>query len=245
VSPGAMRPGARAAAPGTSTSHGDPAPSGSGLDRLVFFSDAVFAIVITLLVLPLAAEFEVPSGSRSLADEVWSQWPRMLSFAVSFLVIGQFWIAHHSMFERIRRYDHGLLWLNLVFLLTISFQPFPTAVLGARLESDDQFPVVFYAASMTLSSATLTLSWLYARRRDLTDPNVPDADLSAFTARALATSAVFAASILVAFTGLVPAVLCWLVLLPVVRRVVVRRRPRRGPATRPRSSSEESSGRPG
>ena len=95
---------------------------------MVLFSDAVFAIVITLLVLPLTAEIELPEGGQDLAAHVWEQWPRVLSFLVSFLVIGQFWIAHHHMFEHIRRYDQGLLWLNLVSLLTVSFMPFPTAL---------------------------------------------------------------------------------------------------------------------
>jgi uncharacterized membrane protein len=66
-----------------------------GLERVIFFSDAVFAIVITLLVLPLTAEIELPEGGRDLAAHVWEQWPRVLSFLVSFMVIGQFWVAHH------------------------------------------------------------------------------------------------------------------------------------------------------
>ena len=101
-----------------------------GLERVIFFSDAVFAIVITLLVLPLTAEIELPEGGRDLAGHVWEQWPKVLSFLVSFLVIGQFWIAHHHMFEHIRRHDQGLLWLNLVSLLTVSFMPFPTALIA-------------------------------------------------------------------------------------------------------------------
>ena len=144
-----------------------------GLERIIFFSDAVFAIVITLLVLPLTAEIELPEAGRDLAEHVWSQWPRVLSFLVSFLVIGQFWIAHHHMFEHLRSYDQGLLWFNLVSLLTVSFLPFPTALIGARLESDDPFPVVFYAASMTVSSIALTATWLYAVRRTLIDPAIP------------------------------------------------------------------------
>jgi uncharacterized membrane protein len=198
-----------------------------GLERVIFFSDAVFAIVITLLVLPLTAEIELPEGGQDLAGHVWAQWPRVLSFLVSFLVIGQFWIAHHHMFEYVRRYDQGLLWFNLVSLLTVSFMPFPTAVLGARLETEDAFPVVFYAASMTVASITLTAAWLYAVRKRLLNPSLRPQERRAFTARAFATSAIFLLSVGAAFFGLPVAVLFWLVLLPLARRVLVHAATRR------------------
>ena len=116
---------------------------GLAFERLVFFSDAVFAIVITLLILPLAAEVELPETTGGVAHQVGELWPRILTFIVSFLVVGQFWIAHHRMFDRLQRYDTGLLWLNLLSLLTVSFMPFPTAVLGANSTVDDRFPWCF------------------------------------------------------------------------------------------------------
>jgi len=201
------------------------------LERVIFFSDAVFAIVITLLVLPLTAEIELPEGGRNLAGHVWAQWPKVLSFLVSFLVIGQFWIAHHHMFEYVRRYDQGLLWLNLVSLLTVSFMPFPTALIGARLETDAAFPVVFYAASMTLASIALTTTWLYAVRKRLIDPSTPRSEVRAFTGRAFATSLVFLLSVGAAFLGLPVAVLFWLVLLPLARALLAHASGRRQPRT--------------
>jgi TMEM175 potassium channel family protein len=192
------------------------------MERLVFFSDAVFAIVITLLVLPLTAEIELPAEAQDLRHEVVQQWPKIVSFAVSFLVIGQFWIAHHNMFSLLRRFDPGLLWLNLIALLTVSFMPFPTAVLGARLEDSDTFPVMFYAASMTLSSIVLTAIWLYALRRHLVDTQLSPTAVRQFTARAFLTSAIFLLSVGAAFFGLPVAVLFWLVLLPLGRFLIVR-----------------------
>jgi uncharacterized membrane protein len=203
------------------------------LERIIFFSDAVFAIVITLLVLPLTAELELPEGGRYLAHHVWEQWPRVLSFVVSFLVIGQFWIAHHHMFTHVRRYDQGLLWFNLVSLLTVSFLPFPTALIGARLEADDAFPVVFYAASMTVSSIALTAAWLYAVRRNLIDEEMPASQIHALTLRALATSAIFLLSIGAAFFGLSVAVLFWLLLLPLARTLLAHAATRRHLRTEP------------
>ena len=199
---------------------GEDAPS--GLERMVFFSDAVFAIVITLLVLPLAAEVEIPEDTTAIAHTVLDQWSRVLTFVISFLVIGQFWIAHHRLYDHIRRLDAGLLWFNLVFLLTVSFMPFPSAVLGASPTTAEAFPVVFYAASMTVASVVLTLLWTYAIARGLQDPRLSPAQQREITWRAYATSGAFLLSVGLAFLGLWAAVAVWLVVLPAVRIVVGR-----------------------
>ena len=199
--------------------------SSLGFERVVFFSDAVFAIVITLLVLPLTAEIELPEHSADLAHDIWRQWPRVLSFVVSFLVIGQFWIAHHRMFSHLRAYDHMLIWLNLVSLLSVCFLPFPTAVLGAYSTGDDRFPVIFYAASMTVTSLCLTLTWLYAATRGgLVRPDVDRGTRRIFTVRSLATTGMFLLSIGAAAFGQYVALAFWLVLLPAVRIALGRRR---------------------
>jgi TMEM175 potassium channel family protein len=187
------------------------------LERVIFFSDAVFAIVITLLVLPLTAEVDLPDAGVDTAALVWDRWPRVLTFVVSFLVIGQFWIAHHRMFAQLRRVDHGLIWLNLVFLLTVSFLPFPTAVLGGAPTADDSFPVVFYAGSMTVTSLALTVAWGYAVRRQLLSRTLTAHRIRAYSLRTVTTSAVFLLSVGAAFLGLWIAVLFWLVILPGVR----------------------------
>jgi uncharacterized membrane protein len=197
---------------------------------MVFFSDAVFAIVITLLVLPLTTEADLPEQARSVPDAVLDRWPAVMTFAISFLVIGQFWVAHHRLFEKVRGVDTGLLWANLLFLLTISFMPFPSAVLGATTLEEDTFAVTFYAVSMSLASAALTGTWLYVLRRDLVRPDVGADERSAVTRRALTTTAVFTASVPVSFLGLAPAVLLWLGVLPAARALLGRPRGRVGSA---------------
>jgi len=191
----------------------------------VFFSDAVFAIVITILVLPLT-EIDLQGEDGDLASQVWALWPKVLAFAISFLVIGQFWIAHHRIFNRVRHYDLPLMWLNLVTLMTISFLPFPTALLGTAAPGD-RFPVVFYAANLTLGSVGLSVVWLYALRvGDLVDEDLDHRTAGDMTARSLATSGIFVLSTGIAFLGLAPALACWLVLLPVTRVLLTRRRGR-------------------
>lgn len=194
-----------------------------GLERLVFFSDAVFAIVITLLVLPLAAEVDLLEGA-GLAHQVWALRPKLLSFVISFLVIGQFWVSHHRLFMLVRRYDQRLLWLNLLFLLTVSFMPFPTALVGAHSTPQDHFAAVFYAASMTLASLTLTGTGWYARRAGLLDLSL-DHDTAAYLlTRSVATTVLFLASVGAAFLGgLRAGLLFWVLLIPVARLLLARR----------------------
>ena len=86
--------------------------SSSKFERIVFFSDAVFAIVITLLVLPLTAEIHLPS-TGGFATLLSSQWPAIATFAIGFFVIGRFWVAHHRMFGFLNRYNDVLTWCNL------------------------------------------------------------------------------------------------------------------------------------
>jgi uncharacterized membrane protein len=194
-----------------------------GFERVVFFSDAVFAIVITLLVLPLTSELLLPKDGDTAA-QVLAVLPRIATFVVSFLVVGQFWVAHHRTFGRIRRADPGLVWLNLLGLLTVAFMPFPAALLGDRPSgSTDQFAVVFFAASMTLTSALFTITWLYAWRRRLVDPGVGFPEARVITLRALVSTGVLAASIPAALLGLPVAVVFWLVVMPAARRLVSRR----------------------
>jgi uncharacterized membrane protein len=213
--------------PAAATPHDGGHVSSLGFERLVLFSDAVFAIVITLLVLPLTGAVADLATSHDLADDLTDLWPQALSFVVTFLVIGQFWIAHHAMFGVVRSYDRTLLWMNIVALLTVSFLPFPSALLGARSMTDDRLPVVLYAASLTLASMALTTTWHYALRRGLVAADAGDGERRDMTLRSYATTAVFALSILAAFAGLVVAATFWVVLVPLGQVLAVRSAHRR------------------
>ncbi len=131
-----------------------------GLERLVFFSDAVFAIAITLLIL----EIRLPAASAELNNEellsrLLEIWPEYLSYVISFLVIGSFWQSHHRKFRYIERYDDRLLWLNLLWLMVIAFIPFPTAVLS---EYGNRTATIFYALTMTAAGLLSAVLWWYA-----------------------------------------------------------------------------------
>jgi uncharacterized membrane protein len=103
------------------------------LERIILFSDAVFAIVITLLVI----EIKVPEtssfgmlNSHKLKEHLFELFPHFLGFVMSFFVIALFWTAHHRVFGYVINYDAGLLWINLLLLLSIAFLPFTTALVS-------------------------------------------------------------------------------------------------------------------
>ncbi len=136
----------------------------TGLERLVFFSDAVFAIAITLL----ALEIHLPVEAAGLSDyqlmnSLIEIWPKYLSFIISFLVIGNFWISHHRRFRSITRYDNRLLLLNLVMLMCVAFIPFPTSILS---ENSNRTATIFYALSIAMTGLLSTILWWYASREN-------------------------------------------------------------------------------
>jgi uncharacterized membrane protein len=104
-------------------------------NRLEAFSDGVFAIAITLLVLEI--HIPPPGFGESLGQELLAQWPSYAAFVVSFLTIGIIWINHHAMVRRLRRVDHSILVWNLVLLMTVSVLPFTTALMATYLKESN------------------------------------------------------------------------------------------------------------
>jgi TMEM175 potassium channel family protein len=133
--------------------------------RLVAFSDAVFAITITLLVL----EIRPPGDYKNLVHDLLALWPSYVAYAVTFLFIGQVWANHHVMFDHIRTADRTVLLLNTVLLIVVAFLPFATSVLAGALRSGDgqRAAVVFYGIAFDLTALTFTAVWRYACRHRL------------------------------------------------------------------------------
>lgn len=191
------------------------------LDRLIFFSDAVFAIVMTLLVLDIRVP-EVPShvAAEEVPGLVLELWPKFFSYVLSFLVIGLYWVAHHQTFRYVHSYNRTLLWLNLVFLLSISFIPFPTDLLGEYGELT--FAVAFYAASLGVARLLLAVVWWYVVSGPIRTSDDLDHGLAKYHfLRSLAIPAIFFLSIGLAFLSPNAAVASW-VLLVIVDAVIWR-----------------------
>ena len=138
--------------------------AGLGLERIVFFSDAVMAIAITLLVIdlklpdlpPAVAAAELPTRLAELT-------PRIMSFVISFAVVGVYWTSHHRYFGHIQRYDGRLLVLNLIFLLFIVLMPFVASLLGQY----GYLPigVITYGLAVAATGFSIGAIWWYAAYR--------------------------------------------------------------------------------
>jgi uncharacterized membrane protein len=135
----------------------------SDTSRLETFADGVMAIAITLLIL----EVRVPAvGGRSLSTELAAEWPSYAGYVVSFLTIGIIWVNHHQMFKLIGRVTHGFLMLNVIFLMTIAFLPFPTALVADYIRiPDSRTPAtVVYGLTMVAIAIMFNVVWRSASR---------------------------------------------------------------------------------
>lgn len=146
------------------------------LERLVFFSDAVFAIVITLLVLEIhTPELGPMASERQWVDAIAELLPHFGAFLLSFLVIGAMWMSHHRLFMMLHIYHERLLWPNLLLLLAVAFLPFTTSLLATG--SLAITPFAFYAASLLIAGLLKAHLVGIALSQDLVDPAVPKEQL--------------------------------------------------------------------
>lgn len=174
--------------------------------RIVAFSDGVFAVAITLLALNLSIDTDIPKDE--LGQAIWDQRENFIAYGISFAVIGRFWLVHHRFFGEVNGFDGRLISLNMLYLAFIVLIPFSSQVLGDF--GGESAAVVTYA--INLAAVVLIGLWMTAdaRRAGLT---TIDADTHRENRiRAAYISAVFIASIPVAFVAPGLAPLMWLVL---------------------------------
>jgi uncharacterized membrane protein len=167
-------------------------------NRLEAFSDGVFAVAITLLVL----EIKIPTGAGGLGHQLAEEWPTFASYIVSFFVIGVIWINHHAIFEHIGRSDRGLMWLNLFLLLWIVLIPWATELLAAYMRQGgeaERTAALVYTGVMTMMGVAFGLLWTYASRdRRLLAVDLSDAEIRRRTRRFAGGAPVYALAAVVA-----------------------------------------------
>lgn len=167
--------------------------------RIEAFSDGVFAIVITLLVLELRVpHIEHEQDFRELATAVWKLTPKFLSFLLSFVFVAIFWVTHHQLFHQLRHSTRGLLWLNNLFLLFLTFLPFPTALLGEH--PANSFAVMFFGLEMIFAvSAMLLLRWYATLKAKLLKPEASEAESRKALIAGITTIAIYLVAVAVCF----------------------------------------------
>jgi len=150
--------------------------------RLEAFSDGVFAIAITLLVLDIAVSAD---AGHDLLGAIGRLWPSYLAYVVSFSTIGAAWLAHNAITEYLEHTDTAFVRLNLVLLLLVSFLPFPTRLVADFIREDraERVAVTFYGIVLLLSSTMLLVLWRYAVRASLVQPDTADEEIELLTQR--------------------------------------------------------------
>jgi TMEM175 potassium channel family protein len=172
---------------------------GLSTTRIAAFSDSVFAFAATLLVLNIKIPEVLPSQlTTELPGQVLHLWPQLLSYMMSFVIVGIYWVAHHVMFHHIKRSDRVLLWLNIAFLMCIAFIPFPTGLISRY--GAVQTAVVVYALTLTITGVLLEILWWYATRGHyLVEKELPDRVIRLGTVKTMIAPCAYALSIVVSF----------------------------------------------
>lgn len=206
--------------------------------RVEAFSDGVFAIAITLLILEIRVPTHDALAERGvpLARALLEQWPSYFAFLTSFLTIGIMWLNHHRLFTLIRRADHTLILLNLLLMLGVTFVPFPTALLAEHLTGPDaHIAAAVYSGTFVGVAIVFNVLWRYAATgmrligRDV-DPGAVDAQ----TKQYVFGPVVYLAAFLLAWVSVMAsvalnfAIALFFALPP--RRAAARKPPTRGEA---------------
>jgi uncharacterized membrane protein len=168
--------------------------------RLEAFSDGVFAIAATLLVLDL----HVQARPGHLASALGREWPHYVTFVVSFLTIGIIWVNHHGQFHRIAKVDRTLLFLNLPLLMFVVLIPFPTDLLAGYLHSgsDQHVAAALYSGTFLAMGLCFATSWRYvAKHGDLLIRAISEQELSALIRRNAVGQGIYVAALGLAFVS--------------------------------------------
>jgi uncharacterized membrane protein len=182
---------------------------GEGTLRIEFFSDAVFAIALTLLVL----DIRLPeTADADLLPALLDLWPQYFAFALSFAIIALNWMSHHAKYRVIVRFDGGLIRGNFLLLFLVAIVPFPTSVLS---EYGAETPaVVLYAATVAALSIVQLMNWAYAVRAGLVSKDVDAAMFRYVALNILPSPVVFLVSIPIAFVAPDVAMYVWFAIVP-------------------------------
>jgi uncharacterized membrane protein len=181
--------------------------------RVLAFSDALFAIAMTLLVVGIRIPSLAHGGDESeLLDKLGDLIPEFASFFISFAVIGRYWLAHHQFYSRLRTLDSGIIALNLLYLAFIAFLPFPTGLLGGYFEN--AVSIALYAPTVACVSFMEVVLFRHAHRDGLLESPVPEDVFRWGSVMSLSPVLFFLLSIPLAFISTVLAVACWFLAIP-------------------------------
>lgn len=186
-----------------------PVPEDSlGLERIVFFSDAVMAIAITLLAIDLKLPQIDPSNAfMEVPGQLAAIRPNFMAFFISFVVIGIYWISHHRYFAYIKRYDVRLMVLNLMFLFFIVCMPFVASLLGQY--TSVPIVLILYTLAVAALGVSMALIWWYASRNHLISEELDAQAIRMVNIRLYTSPVMFLAAIPFAYVSSTAVIIVW------------------------------------
>lgn len=169
-----------------------------GRNRVEALTDGVFAVAMTLLVLDLKVpESQPPFAEADLPMKLLALWPKFVSYAISFVILGVYWVGHHIQLSFIRRADRPLLWINILFLLWVALVPFSTALLSEFAKT--RIAIAIYGANLIAIGLTLALHWGYAAKGQHVDADIPPSLVRGAMYRTLLAPLVYSIAIALSF----------------------------------------------
>ena len=185
-------------------------------EYVISFSDALFAFAITLMALTI----EIPNFPNNITESELTKSldesliPNIVHYAISFLVVGTYWIAYHRVFEYIKRIDVTLIWLNLIFLFFISLVAYFTGLLATY--DTYRIVVIYFASVLSAAGITLCVIWWYAtHNRKLVDKDLGAHLIRFFLLRSFVSPLIFLISIGISFIDVQGANYFWTAMIPV------------------------------
>jgi uncharacterized membrane protein len=202
------------------TTHTPPAPPTErkvphlSTARVETLNDGVFAIVMTLLVFGILVPAQEEVDALGLGGALWTLLPNLLSYVISFIILGVFWVGHHNQFFYIRRTDRTLLWINILFMMFVALVPFSAGLLSRY--GNDRLSIIIYDVNLILVGLVLCWHWLYGTRDNhLTGTEVEPHVRQLVVRRILTPPTLYLLAIIISFINL-PASIIVNVLVPIV-----------------------------
>ena len=190
------------------------------LEHITSFADAIFAFSITFM----AITIDIPNLAQNLTqaqviDKLLQSIPEFEIYAISFFVIGVYWIAYHQIFNQIVNSDMTVTWLTLIFLFFITLIPFAT-----NMQIGFGYPILFvlFALVLAMAGALLTITWLHATKNKLIDKDLTRIEIHTISLEAIVPTVVYFLSILVSFSDLQIAYYFWILIMPA--KIILRKK---------------------
>ncbi len=179
-----------------------------GPGRLEAFSDGVFGIAMTLLVLDLRVPPANGVPSTGLVQQLLGLWPSFIAYLTSFMAILIMWINHHNMFSLIKRVDRGFMFYNGLLLLLVTFVPFPTSLVAEYLLRQDAGPAAgIYSGTLFMIAIAFNLLWREASgQHELLDERVTVDEVRSITKQYYVGPSLYAAAILLSFVSAIASI---------------------------------------